>query len=170
MPCDLSEATLSDLFECAIVNEMKAAEIFAGFREDYSHIPKMDEFWSGMHNDEIMHAEVLKKIHNDLPMEKLKEKPDPLVCQYAESAYQLLKKIRDEKPANLEEAYQLAHELEFCELNEAYMILLKHKVDDPAAKDFIKEEIKTHQQKMVDFSKMYGDKKWRLGILPKSKQ
>lgn len=169
MSCDLNESTLSNLFECAIVNEMKAADIFAGLSEDYSHIPEIKEFWNEMHDDEIMHAEVLKKIHNELPPERLNEAADHFVCEYVERAYQLLVRISNDEPANLNEAYELVHELEFSELNEAYMILIKHRVGTETSKDFIKEEIKTHQKKMVDFKDIYGDKKWRLGILPKSK-
>lgn len=166
MTCHIINKTLSDLFECAIINEMKAADIFASFRDAYSFNEDLKEFWEGMHKDEIMHAEVLRKIHNDLPADRLSEKPDDNICQYAESAYNLILKISEEKPENLNEAYELAHELEFCELNEVYKLLLENKVDDEKAKSFIIEEIKNHQNKMVEFSSKLGDKEWRKSIKP----
>lgn len=166
MTCHLNTKTLSDLFECAIINEMKAADIFESFRDAFSFNEDLKEFWEGMHQDEIMHADVLKKIHNDLPSDRLLGKPDEKVCQYAERAYNLILKISEEEPENLDEAYELAHELEFCELNEVYKILLDNKIDDDKAKDFIVEEIKNHQNKMVEFSAKLGDREWRKSIKP----
>ncbi len=169
MNCKLTDKTLSDLFECAIVNELKAADIFANFRDAYSFDDGLAQFWEEMRKDEIMHADVLRKIHNDLADEKLSEKPDRSVCEYAERAYQLIIKISEEEPKNLNEAYELAHELEFCELNEVYLILLNNKVDDNDAKEFIKEEITNHQKKMTDFKDNFGGKEWRLSIKPQLK-
>lgn len=169
MECKLTDKTLSDLFECAIVNELKAADIFANFRDDYSFHEGLAEFWEDMRKDEIMHSDVLRKIHNDLPDEKLSEKPDKQVCEYAERAYQLIRRIAEEKPKNLDEAYELAHELEFCELNEVYLILLNNKVDDDNAKEFIKSEISNHQKKMTDFKDRFGDREWRKRIKPQLK-
>lgn len=166
MDCQFKDKTLSDLFECAIVNEMKAADIFSNFRDSYSFDERLYEFWNGMVQDEIMHADVLKKIHNELTDDKLNEKPDPKVCEYAEKAYQLISKIFKDNPKNLDEAYELAHELEFCELNEVYLILLKNKVGDDRAKEFIRSEIAVHQKKMTDFRDTFGDREWRKSIKP----
>lgn len=169
MECKLNDKTLSDLFECAIVNEMKAADIFANFRDAYSFDDGLAKFWDEMHNDEIMHADVLRKIHNDLSDTVLGEKPDRKVCEYAERAYQLILRISEEIPANLDEAYELAHELEFCELNEVYLILLNNKVGDDRAKEFIISEIQNHQKKMTDFRDNFGGREWRRSIKPQLK-
>lgn len=167
MECDKTNTTLSSLFECAIINEMKAADIFASFSDAFSFHDGLKNFWDDMQKDEIMHAEVLRTIHNDLPETRLAEKPDDNVCKYAEKAYQLINSITNEKPKNLDEAYELAHELEFCELNEVYLILLDCKIGSKKAKQFIKDEIKKHQSKMVNFKETFGDKSWRKTILPK---
>ena len=68
---------------------------------------------------------------------------------------------------NLDEAYELAHELESSEVNAIFKFLTIEFVSNAEREQFIVSQIDQHQQKLIDFSSDFGSKAWRKGISTK---
>jgi len=64
----------------------------------------------------------------------------------------------------LDDAYELAHELEFSEINSIFELLAAEPVPSDNQEKLIHSIIVKHQQKILDFSHNFGDKEWRQGI------
>jgi hypothetical protein len=68
----------------------------------------------------------------------------------------------------LDDAYNLAHDLEFSEVNAIFKFLILDVVPCKQSDAFIEHMINDHLKKLIDFSKNYGDKNWRRSIPAKN--
>jgi hypothetical protein len=64
----------------------------------------------------------------------------------------------------LNDAYELAHELENSEVNSIFKFLTSELIPSDKQEEFIFSTIKQHQQKLLDFDRNFGDSEWRKGI------
>ena len=113
--------------------------------------------------EEMQHANTLQDIRKSLTVEQLQSPCDKELSDIVARTQRMLRGVLTESIKNLDDAYELAHELEFSELN-AIFKLLATKFFPPEQRRQIVPNIMQHQQKLLDFSHNFGDRDWRKGI------
>lgn len=167
MPDKKSELTLSDILSKAINIEKTAEEMYKNFAELFSDFKEISDFWNGMSNDELNHAKWLSKIKESLSEQELISVPENNSSIITDNINILLSKNSAKKINNLDDAYELAHELEYSEVNNLFRLLMNNYLASEERKKFIFSEIKEHLEKIMNFPKYFGDKKLRKKITVK---
>ena len=159
-----SEDTIEVIFERAIEFENKAAHIFRDLSKLFSHIQEISFFWLELAEDEIQHANILQNVRKSLTSEHLLCPCDKEMSVKIDITQRMLTDVSTALIKNLDDAYELAHDLEFSEVNTIFKLLSTKFVHSEERKNFVVSEIKKHQKKLVDFSHNFGDRDWRKGI------
>ena len=63
------------------------------------------------------------------------------------------------------DAYLLAHEIEFSEVNAIFKFLAVKSVSLEARSDFVLSQLSEHQEKITSFSRTFGGRDWRRRVL-----
>ncbi len=159
-----TENTIERLFELAIELEYQTADIYKKFAKLFSHVPGLPAFWQGLHDDEIQHVVTLQNIRKSLKPEQL------LVCTPTEiwdsviRNQRIIRKDPLDSITTLNDAYELAHELESFEVNTIFSFLALNIIPPGMPEDNNYLKILKHQQKLMDFCRFFGDRKWRKEI------
>ena len=165
MNSDGAEAnTVSDLFDLGIALERRAAEIYDRFSSGFSHEPQVQAFWKGMVADEIEHAETLERIRDALPAADLDRRIDAKIWIEAIEIKRFLSGDSIEAIETLEDAYMLAHEIEFSEVNTIFKFLAEKSVPFETRAEFVLSQITHHQDKITSFDAKFGSREWRRRI------
>jgi rubrerythrin len=159
-----SNDTIEAVFESAIGFEYKAADLFREFSKLFSHIQEISSFWQKLANDEIHHADTLQNIRTSLNSEELLSPCNEEMAMKVDITQRMLNEVSISSIMNLDDAYELAHELEFSEVNSIFLLLTSEFIHSQEQEQFIFSEITKHQQKLVDFTNNFGNKDWRKGI------
>jgi rubrerythrin len=159
-----SKDTIGAILERAIEIEYKFADIYREFSQQFSHIQEVSAFWQGVTEDEMQHAKALEHVRTSLTGEQLLSPCDEEVSEKVAGIQRMLSKILTKPIKNLDDAYELAHELEFSEVNAVFKLLATEFVPSEERKRFVVSELTQHQRKFVEFSRNFGDRDWRKGI------
>jgi len=159
-----SKDTIEVIFERAIEIEYKLAYLYKEFTQLFSHIQDISVFWKGLTADEVKHAKTLKDVRKALTHEQLLSSCDKEILEKIAGIQRLQSEILSKSVKNLDDAYELAHELEFSEINAVFKLLATEFVPSEKRKQFVASEIEQHQQKLMDFSHNFGDRVWRKKI------
>lgn len=144
--------TLAGLFELAIAAEQNAGSVYERFAQLFAAHPKVAQFWHEYARQEEAHAEWLTQLLESMEAEQLSQPTDPSVLQNAQrllsiSVDQILANVHD-----LEDAYQLATEMENGETNAIFEFLTEHAAPSERLRTFLRAQLKDHLGKlMVDF-------------------
>jgi len=155
------ENTIERLFELAIELEYKTADIYERFSTLFQHIPELPAFWQGLHDDEIQHVITLQNVRKSLTFEQL------LVCpptEFRESVMKIQRIISKdvfESINNLNDAYELANELEFFKTNTIFNFLTSKIIPSGKSVEIDYSGIVKHQQKLMDFCHSFGNREKR---------
>lgn len=156
--------TVSDLFDLGIALEKRAAKIYDALSRSFPHFSKVQAFWEGMKADEILHAETLERIRDALPAADLLRKVDSKIWAEAREIERFLSGDRLGPIETLEDAYMLAHEIEFSEVNTIFKFLAEKAVPFEARAEFVLSQITHHQDKITSFDRRLGSRAWRKRI------
>jgi len=159
-----SKYTIEAIFERAIKIEYKAADIYGEFTQLFSHIPEISAFWQGLTEDEMQHANTLQDVRKSLTSEQLLSTCDKEMSEEVARIQRMLSEDLTASIKNLDDAYELAHKLEFSEVNAIFKFLATEFVPSEEREQFVVSEITQHQQKLIDFNRNFGDRDWRKGI------
>ncbi|MBI9087113.1 MAG: hypothetical protein JEZ11_26200 [Desulfobacterales bacterium] len=159
------QKTLADLFRAAIALEEQAGAIYDQLSHRFAHVPEIHAFWKGMQADEIGHAEALETIRDSQTAADLSRRIDPKMWSEAVEINRFLSGDRVRMVETLDDAYMLAHEIEFSEVNAIFKFLAVKSVSLEARSDFVLSQIRQHQEKITSFNHTFGDRAWRRSIL-----
>jgi len=160
-----SEAdTIEKLFAFSIEIELRAAAIYLNFAKWFPMIPGLANFWLGMQEDELGHARALEDIRGALPAEVLQDVAPAEMLQNVQSIQKLMSKDLMSGVHNLDDASELAHELEFSEVNVLFNFLTSDVMTFGQRADITYANIVKHQKKLLDFNNLFGDRDWRKGV------
>lgn len=158
------DLTVREVLERAIQIEKSVADLYAIFAKRFSHIPGMSDFWIDLRRDEIGHMGELRTIYESLPEEKLCSAESRAISASVNRAMESVEGECISKIKTLDDAYQIAHDLEFSEINTIFKYLTIDLVSPPLRAEIITYQVDEHEQKLEDFDKLYGDKNWRLSF------
>lgn len=159
------QKTLADLFRAAIALEEQAGAIYDQLSQRFAHLPEIHDFWQGMQADELSHAEALKRIRDSQTATDLSRRIDPKKWAEAVAIERFLAGDRIGPVRTLDDAYMLAHEIEFSEVNAIFAFLAEKSVTLDDRADFVLSQIGHHQEKITSFNRTFGDRPWRRRIL-----
>jgi rubrerythrin len=158
------EKNFDEIFQSVIEIEKMAAEIYEEFAKLFSDFPKIADFWKGMNRDEIDHAKWLIEMKESLPEEVLSSSPDYDLILKVHSIKKSLGEYSEKKINSLDDAYELANDIESSEVNNLFRLFTHKFISSEDKKNFILSEINDHQLKTMNFPKNFGDKILRKEI------
>jgi hypothetical protein len=156
-----TQQTVREILELAIQIEEGAASLYSSLAKRFAHVAGMPAFWHGLCTDELEHAELLLSVFKSLPRDTLNSMAQPGICESINANIDLLGNDLLEPVRNLDDAYELAHFLEFSEINAVFKYLSTQYIPGESRAELISSQIDVHQKKLVDFDEKYGDKNWR---------
>jgi hypothetical protein len=140
--------TVDELFDMAIKAEEIAEELYRHFQASFASQPDAARFWRAYAAAEVGHALVLKRIREGLSPEHLAAPAD---AETAAAAQRLLKFPVEkalQEVETLEDAYQLANEIESGETNVVFEFLIVHFASDAQAQALIRSQLRDHVAKI----------------------
>ena len=158
------QMTLGEFFQAAMNIEKSAAEIYKNLCEAFSLKQDISSFWRGLMNDELIHMEMLEKSRDALPEKDLKAMVDSSMITKIREVNEFLNENLIEHIQDLDDAFELAHELEFSEVNVIFKFLTFDLVPWIYQKDLIENMLQIHQKKLIHFDDAFGNKEWRKTI------
>jgi len=143
------EKTVARLFELAIAAEKAAEELYQGLEAKFAHQQEVAAFWREYAAEETTHARWLERLREGQSPQRLSERADPTVLQKAHKALDFSVENALEGIENLEEAYQLAHEVESSETNAIFEFLIVNFSSDKKTHAFLRSQLKDHIGKLM---------------------
>jgi len=153
-----SELVLGIILERAIETKKKVGQIYGQFSELFSHVPEIEDFWKRMNLNQITHADWLKEIKESLSEEQIFSLPEVELVLKTHSIKNLFDKHAEQEIKNLHDAYIIAHEIEFSEINDLFKTLSSEFICSEKKKDFILAEIDVHRQQILDLPEKFKDR------------
>ena len=160
---------IAGFFEHALEIEQKSADIYAKLSKLFSHVPEVSAFWNEFAKEEKQHRDTLKEIYDSLTNEQLFSFLNEDIMQKVNEIQNILNKDLISPIKNLNDAYELAHELEYFEVEAVFKFLANKVITSEERKNFILLEINDHQQKLTVFSNKFGDATSRRRVTIRSK-
>ncbi len=156
--------TLGELFEQALGMEQKAAEMYGELTKLFSHVPEISQFWAELSRDEIQHKRLLEEAYKSLADEQLSSRLERSIWRSLVSVQDYLDKDLIGPIKNLDDAYEIAHQLEFYEINTIFKFLANEVVPTNDRRGLLLSTLQEHQDKLMNFNENFGDRAWRRGI------
>ena len=156
----LHTPALHDLFDRSIQIEKQAEVIYKELEEMFAHHPEAAALWNALAADEVIHAQVLAKALESAPPEKLANQAPAEVWA---SVQEILDRMGQDllgSIKSLKDAYELAHQLEYSEVNAIFEFLTVDAVPGNVERAFVRTHIIKHQKRLTDFSEGYRGKDW----------
>jgi rubrerythrin len=151
----MAEKTIQLLFELAINWETQAQDLYAKFSKLFSHEPKVSAFWKQLSKDESRHSQVLKDFLKEIPREKLLAAMGNEHWNSVIRVEGLINEATTSKIQTLDDAYELAHQLETSEINKLFNMLVNEYLPDEEGHKFILSDVKEHIEMLMKFGKEY---------------
>jgi rubrerythrin len=153
--------TLEDVLTTAAKFEKAASDFYKMLGGRFSHIPGLAAFFDDLVKDELKHEQMILSVKNSLPKEKLAGIPPEDLKTSMFSIQKLIKMITEYDIQNLDDAYELAHQLEFSEVNSVLKLIITKLVTTERYDEFVATRIDEHEEKLLEFDRLFGDKAWR---------
>ncbi len=160
-----SEQTVNYVFQQAIKCEWKARRLYILFSKMFEDIPKVSAFWIELAKDEENHAKTLIQIHGTISNQQLNEEADKELMENIRKVLSLVRKISIDLIKTLDDAYELAHELEFSEVNSVFNILATEFISDETRREITLSQLGNHVEKLMKFNENIGNRTWRKGVI-----
>jgi len=162
------DLTVGEILDRAIKIEKRVADLYAIFTKRFSHVPGMSDFWSDLRRDEIGHMGELRVVYESLPAEKLQAPESRAVSISVHRAMACVDDACLSRVKTLDDAYEIARNLEFSEINTVFEYLTMDLVPASSRDEMVTYQVEEHEKKLVDFDQLYGDKNWRSQFLIQS--
>ncbi len=151
------ELVLGKIFEKAIETKKRVGQIYRQFARLFSHVPEVEDFWRKMNINQVTHADWLKETKESLSEEQILSLPEVELVLKIHSIKNLLDKHSKKEIGTLHDAYEVAHELEFSEVNELCKILMRQFVSSEKKKNLILAEIDEHRKQIKYLPEKFED-------------
>ncbi len=162
--------TIFDLFTIAIAAERAAKNFYKGLARSFSYVPPVSLFWEDMMRDEAFHIQELIDIRNMLSDEQLFEPADQSLINKAKNEQKRFAEKFDLKAVvTLDDAYEIAYELEYSEVNMVFRAMVGKFVSSKDRSKFVLSQVRDHVSRLEDFSKTIANAEKRRDILARQR-
>ncbi len=159
----MQEITYADYFQRTIEAERTAEYCYRSLAEKFSDYAELFDFWSHYADEEAMHAAELENLLKGIDSHQLSRQVDSTEVVRGLTKFFVEEEVK--KVRNLEDAYQLTHQLEDGEMNNMFTFLIKHFVADNEKRLFLLDQMKQHISRlMFDFPARYGNAESRRRV------
>ena len=158
------QGTVEDLFERSIAAEEAAQALYQALAERFAHAPEAAAYWADLAEDERAHIEAIETLFDVLSPAERQAEADPEAFWKAEelASFSLEESLRSIE--TLEEAYQLAHDLEYSEVNTVFEFILMTYWDDEERRRFARSQLREHVGKLANAPGKMGNSYWRQSV------
>jgi rubrerythrin len=153
---EMTGNTIQLLFELAIQWETQAHDLYMKFSGLFDHEPKVSAFWSELAKDESGHIDVLKDLLKKLPPERLLMKVDNTQWTAVTRVEGLIKEALTRKIITLNDAYEMAHQLEMSEVNTLFKMLMGDHLPEAEGHKLILSDVTEHIGRLIKFGNEYS--------------
>jgi Rubrerythrin len=143
--------TVAELFDIAIYLEEAGEGVYKHWQTLFADYPKVGAFWKEYQEEEFHHAKMLRKIKSGLTPEQLTKPADPEVYRTALNTREDTKNIKM-NVATLDEALDLATQIENSEINTILEFLVTHFSEEESTKEMVHEQMRKHVEKLNKLS------------------
>lgn len=137
-------STLAHLFELAIKLERSAETLYQELAAMFAHEADLFEFWQNYAQEESRHAQGLERIRANVSDELLFAPADPSILDKAYKMSEFSQEAALQQVGNMEDAFQLASELENSETNAIFDFLITNYSQDPESVAFARAQLTGH--------------------------
>ncbi len=150
MMSNTNTETVEKLFEYAIALEESAETLYKRLAEMFSGYPEVARFWKHYADEERGHAAYLKRIKAGVDAERLSAPADHLLFEKALYCLEGLSPQQLNTIVTLEDAYQLAVELENSETNTIFEFMIVNFSTEELTQShrFLRTQLSTHITKL----------------------
>ncbi len=157
--------TIGHLIELAVQGERINQTIYLRFAQKFERYLEVAAFWNSYAGEENGHARWLTLLRERAGADRLNQPADGDIFQQAERALtrsveDLLAGIKD-----LQDAYELANELEHSETNAVFEFLINYFAEDAQTQAFLRAQLNDHIGRLTkNFPEHLGSAALRRGI------
>ena len=144
-----NQESVAELFELAIAAEEAAEALYRGFGAKFAHHQDVATFWRKYADEEIGHIRWLDGVRDKSSLEQLSAPADLSVLKDAREFLRFSPQHALEGVTNLEDAYQLANELENSEINVVFEFIITNFSADESAGSFLRSQLKDHIARLM---------------------
>jgi rubrerythrin len=159
--------TVGKLFEYAIELERATESLYKQLERMFSNYPEVALFWKNYANEERGHAEYLERIRNGIDIDRLSRQADSIIFAKARQCFNKTAQVRLENIKTLEDAFQLATEVENAETNTVFEFMIVNFSTDELAKShkFLRTQLSSHIARLEnDFPNPYKSRIARQNV------
>ena len=162
---DAGPATIEKLLNVAIRLEAAAGYFYEGLADGFSHCPEVAEFWRVMAAEEACHENRLVEWRASLSVARLSQPADARMLQMGEnllgvSVEELLGGVR-----NLDDAYEMAHDLESSETNTIFRFFITEFSQDQRVIAVLRQDLDEHMERLASgFPSRYATRAARVDV------
>jgi len=149
-----SDDTISELFTLAIEAEKAAMNFYSDLSLIFSHVPQVGLFWEKMAKDEVIHARELEDIRSMLTYQQLTMPSNSsLITKARRELGRFSAKFDIKSIKTLDDAYDIAYELEYSEVNTVFQAIVSEFVSSDIRSKFVLSLLREHVSRLEDFSR-----------------
>lgn len=157
--------TIAHLIDLAIQGEKLAEMFYLRLEKKFARFPDVARFWNSYASEEAGHARWLARLRERADDERLGQPAELEVLKQAERALSISIEDLLAGVRTLQDAYDLANELEHSETNAVFEFLIGHFAEDAQTHTFLREQLNEHVARlMIDFPRKVGTGTLRRGI------
>ncbi len=166
------QETVNTLFDYAIELERAAETLYKEMAELFSDEPQVMSFWLRYAEEEKGHAAYLQRARDEMSADELSKPANENILRDARRCLRDAEAVDLKTIRNLDDAYQLAVEVEGAETNAIFDFMLSNFSTGELAKSykFLKVQLDMHATKLErEFPDPYKGRAWRKKLLAKRK-
>jgi hypothetical protein len=164
---DVKRATIETLLKVAIGLEDAAEGFYEGLAERFARCPQVAEFWRAMAADESCHKNRLTEWQASMSAARRSQPVDATMLQLGEKLLRTSVAERLEGLQSLDDAYEMAHDLESSEINTIFRFFITEFAHDPSVIAFLRQDLDQHAERLItEFPAAYATRSARAGVPP----
>jgi rubrerythrin len=145
----MSNETVGALFNMAITAERSAETFYHRLANMFAGQQEVANFWQKYAAEEAGHAVWLVNLRDKLSAEQLATPADPGMLVMANRVLDISIEDLLAKVKNLDDAYQLANELENSETNAICEFIIDNFAEDERAQAFLRSQLRGHVSRLL---------------------
>jgi rubrerythrin len=140
--------SVGHLIGLAIQSERALERLYRNMSESFAHVPEVSDFWSGYAGEEAGHARWLETLRDKTGEAQLNQLTDPEILSLAERSLSTPMDLLLHKVTDLEEAFDLANELEHAETNVVFEFLITNFANNQETEAFLRSQLRDHVMRL----------------------